>query len=728
MPTLNFTIDSHLLQELGERLVGRPYIALAELVKNAYDADANHCQILFSGDEIEVWDDGHGMSFEEFRDFWMRIGTTNKQVQQLSRDFGRPLTGSKGIGRLAVQFLGKKVEIISTSQQGDGRRVKAEVDWDEAVDAGDLTRATAEYSLKKGRERYANGSPTGTKIILTSLNHDWSYDEDDRRTPVRALAREVWMLQPPFAEAIDDDEESAQNFQVELLSHDERMEEGFRSQLDLVLDVWDAKIQGEIRDGLRRKRCDIVVTFRDGETYPISCPLEAASIDRCTFDVRIYKLYGKQPGGIGVDEARRYFKDFGGVHVYDGGFRLPYYGIEQDWLAIQLDHSHRRSISSLLPSELNVPLAMHDLPTMERVFGVVKLSSSRELKKATGRRKSRGEFLQINIGRDRLVDNDAYQELKRVVRWSIDYYATRFQLRQQHEVEGLRPDERPEQKLDRLWDTIHQLESEVPKSLHKRLVTEIDDYYEALSTENRYIERQTALLAPLASVGMAALAFEHESNRQLKGLERLIKRLSQLDLAEEGREAVSDICEGLNGWILNHRRTRGLFAPLTSVEDRERARRLKAKNTIEVVLRNTSPLLRKLRADTRDIDAALMLPQGTMADWQALFQNVFVNASNAMLDKKVKKLKVIAGQLTSRRNYLRVSDTGVGVDLESANELFEPFVRRLELSAERKSLGLGGMGLGLTVVRMVCESRRCEFGFVEPEDGYATTFQLTWRR
>ncbi|MEI6128403.1 MAG: hypothetical protein WCQ99_17805, partial [Pseudomonadota bacterium] len=35
-----FSVDSMLLRELGERLVGRPHIALAELVKNSYDADA----------------------------------------------------------------------------------------------------------------------------------------------------------------------------------------------------------------------------------------------------------------------------------------------------------------------------------------------------------------------------------------------------------------------------------------------------------------------------------------------------------------------------------------------------------------------------------------------------------------------------------------------------------------------------------------------------------------
>ena len=40
MPTIPFTIDAELLRELGERLVGKPHMALAELIKNGYDADA----------------------------------------------------------------------------------------------------------------------------------------------------------------------------------------------------------------------------------------------------------------------------------------------------------------------------------------------------------------------------------------------------------------------------------------------------------------------------------------------------------------------------------------------------------------------------------------------------------------------------------------------------------------------------------------------------------------
>ena len=729
MPKLHFTIDSHLFQELGERLVGRSYIALAELIKNAYDADANHCEIIFLRDEIQVCDDGHGMSFEEFRDFWMRIGTINKQSQKLSRFYQRPLTGSKGIGRLAVQFLGKRVEIITSSYIGDSK-LTAEVDWNEAIKAGELTKAVAHYQIINSKdEKFANGSLTGTKIIIKTLNHDWTYDETDKKTPVRELAREVWMLTPPFAEASIETDNNKSFFRVDLLSEDQRMEAAFRSQLDMVLETWDATITGEVRDGRKHCRCNILVTFRDGDRYEISSPLLRAEIDKCNFEIRIFKLYGKQPGGIGVDSAREYFKEFGGVHVYDSSFRLPYYGIEQDWLEIEKDHSHRRSISNLLPSELNVPLAMHDLPTMERIFGVVNINTAQEFHRAGAEATKKGEFLQINVGRDRLVDNSAYQELKRLVRWSLDFYATRFQLRQEREIDKLRPKEPSIKKLSRLLDTIQEIKSEIPSSLHTKLVEEIDDYNKTLEKENKYVERQAALLAPLASAGMAALAFEHESNRQLRQLERSVKNLSEIKIDDPvERKNLKIARDQIEEWIRYSKRARSLFGSLISKEDREEQKRLRVSAVVNIVLSNLKPFLRRMDIDTSDVDEKILLPLGTMADWHALFQNLFFNASNAMIDTSERMLQITGGKMTTRRNYVRISDTGSGVNLEDANELFEPFTRRLELSEERQSLGLGGTGLGLTIVRMICESRRCEYGFVEPDSGFTTSFQLTWTR
>ena len=189
MPTLPFTVDAELLRELGERLVGKPHIALAELIKNSYDADATQVTIKFSPNEgcIEVSDNGHGMTFEEFRDFWMRIGTTHKRKRQ-SKNLGRQLTGSKGVGRLAVQFLANKLTIRTVPKGGGDEWLKAKVNWEEAVKARELTEVNVEYTRNQSCAPFLHG----TSIILSELKDTWEKDS------VRDLASEVWWLQPPF--------------------------------------------------------------------------------------------------------------------------------------------------------------------------------------------------------------------------------------------------------------------------------------------------------------------------------------------------------------------------------------------------------------------------------------------------------------------------------------------------------------------------------------------------
>ena len=163
MQTINFTVDSALLRELGERLVGRQYIALAELVKNSFDADATRVEIRICDDSIEVWDNGHGMTMNDFKNRWMRVGSTHKVREKTSPVLKRSLTGSKGVGRLAVQFLASELELTSVPnddstlvpspdqelEESSPQELFAIVDWDTAVEAGELTQATAAYELRE---------------------------------------------------------------------------------------------------------------------------------------------------------------------------------------------------------------------------------------------------------------------------------------------------------------------------------------------------------------------------------------------------------------------------------------------------------------------------------------------------------------------------------------------------------------------------------------------------
>jgi len=85
-----FNVDSRLLFQLGEKLVANRAIALAELVKNSYDADATKVTVRMyniksQGGTIYVEDNGSGMTLQEFKRSWMRIATGNKENNPISK-------------------------------------------------------------------------------------------------------------------------------------------------------------------------------------------------------------------------------------------------------------------------------------------------------------------------------------------------------------------------------------------------------------------------------------------------------------------------------------------------------------------------------------------------------------------------------------------------------------------------------------------------------------------
>jgi HSP90 family molecular chaperone len=121
---VNFSVDSQLIGELGERLVASNYIALSELIKNAYDADSpsvkveliNITKTLPIESSITIVDEGTGMTFNQIKDFWMKIATPHKSKNPHSKKYGRPVTGNKGIGRFACQKLAEKLEMRSVAK------------------------------------------------------------------------------------------------------------------------------------------------------------------------------------------------------------------------------------------------------------------------------------------------------------------------------------------------------------------------------------------------------------------------------------------------------------------------------------------------------------------------------------------------------------------------------------------------------------------------------------
>ena len=268
-----FQADSALLRELGEALVGQPHIALAELVKNAYDADATRCRVTIDEDEIIVEDNGHGMSDREFRNYWMTIGTPHKQEAGTSRRFKRQVTGSKGVGRLAAQFLAHRLEMTTVSEASTRRRLVAEVDWDEAIERGSLTEAEARYWIEHRSTSFPKKMHHGTRIALRGLKQPWTAAD------IRDLGRQLWMLQSPMARygRLAGANETPDDFRVKLRSSKDSMQDAFQSQMRKALDNQMAIVSGELVQQGRRRHAHVTVSFRSGERYSEQFDVAATS-------------------------------------------------------------------------------------------------------------------------------------------------------------------------------------------------------------------------------------------------------------------------------------------------------------------------------------------------------------------------------------------------------------------------------------------------------------------
>ena len=104
---LPFRPKARLLQLLGDQLIGSSRLAVFELVKNAYDADADRVEVELGGLQagepyIQVVDNGDGMSLDTIRDIWL-VPAHGHREEQRDRNMrtikGRLPLGAKGLGR-----------------------------------------------------------------------------------------------------------------------------------------------------------------------------------------------------------------------------------------------------------------------------------------------------------------------------------------------------------------------------------------------------------------------------------------------------------------------------------------------------------------------------------------------------------------------------------------------------------------------------------------------------
>jgi hypothetical protein len=114
-------VDARILELLGPNLYTNIYYVLAEMIANAYDADASNVYIIFKDDSITIEDDGIGMSYEsgDIRNFLFVARESRIDEETSYTKKKRYKMGRKGVGKLAALSVSGDVEVCTVTSSGE---------------------------------------------------------------------------------------------------------------------------------------------------------------------------------------------------------------------------------------------------------------------------------------------------------------------------------------------------------------------------------------------------------------------------------------------------------------------------------------------------------------------------------------------------------------------------------------------------------------------------------
>jgi len=191
-----FRPSARLIRTIGDDIIKDVYAAVIELIKNAYDADANNVKLKFidlanaEKSKIIIKDDGHGMNYETVVNNWMVPATGDKLTRRKS-PAGRYMQGRKGIGRFATSILGNSLLMETTEESGITTTVL--IDW--SIFSAEKYLDEIELLVESG----SSGEKSGTKLIIEPGERASEWTEKE----MELLTKELRKLVSPIMEKED---------------------------------------------------------------------------------------------------------------------------------------------------------------------------------------------------------------------------------------------------------------------------------------------------------------------------------------------------------------------------------------------------------------------------------------------------------------------------------------------------------------------------------------------
>ena len=203
---LKLAMDLNVLNHLGLNLYSNVPAVLSELIANAWDADASRVDVSVKergeGKEINIQDNGCGMNYEDLRTKFLTVGyrRRTKESEDFTPNKKRPVMGRKGIGKLSVLSIARKVYVYTKKEDTDPLAIELDVE-------------EIQKAIEKNEDYYPpiidmpediNLRSSGTALVLSDLKKRVNASLDAHLR--QRVARRFSIISKDFQVFVNDDE------------------------------------------------------------------------------------------------------------------------------------------------------------------------------------------------------------------------------------------------------------------------------------------------------------------------------------------------------------------------------------------------------------------------------------------------------------------------------------------------------------------------------------------
>ncbi|KHD07393.1 hypothetical protein PN36_23440 [Candidatus Thiomargarita nelsonii] len=696
-----FTVDAQHIHRLGFELVGKQETALSELIKNAYDADATYINIDFKdydkqGGTLIISDDGNGMTLFDIRENWMRLSTSDKEKNPLSPLYGRSRAGRKGIGRFAVERLGKQL-LLETKKKDETKKIRVHFDWDIQYKSGKLLTRIINPIEQFSAEQNAHG----TTLRIGKLWDKWTKNDFIQ------IWKSVLFLQPPFEIPLchraskNDIETYAPDpgFKVRLNGElrneavpELSIEKNFLANRTALIKGWiDAKGKGHF------KVHSEILEFEDKQDSEDNYQ-EVGSLE---FEVS-YFIYNSKLM-LSVHQARQFGKKLGGIRVYRDGFRvLPYGEPSNDWLQLVIGERNR-----LLKAK------------NENFFGHVALTSAEN------------PALEETASREGLVENEAYKKLCDFIKECLEWATLRVASYRQLENEQVNSNSKNHQASasGALQEHIDELKNQPQGSSidAHQMAHQLEKVQAIVKKKEQKDIQYSEMLRVLASLGISIAVFSHETGGAVTRLKASLTNLhSRILSACQNSTEINEHFEQVNQTT----NRLGDLASYISTQIEHSVTRNKDNIALYAVIKKFIEQFknyfntRKISFEWEVIPNVLRTAPMHRSEIDAVLFNFLTNAIKAM-ERNNAEQRCIKITATRQDNFaiIRFQDTGAGVADNIKNSIFNAFFTTSSQNRQDEIAG-PGCGLGLKIVSDIAKVNKGFVRLSEPDTGYGCCFEF----